>query len=236
MQAEVARQEAKEGSDWKQLYEEEISGLKAKVGELEGEVQEYCQISDQAEKVRDQYKDENRVLRFQLDSLRASLAAKLGTDPDQSIPIPDNFDDMPEWAETHLTGRVVLHSRATRGLKKAAYEDIELVYRALLLLALEYRNLRLGMPDADALFQTRLGELGLRYDGSISETRAGEEGETYFVRFPTNSGPKRFLEWHIRKGSTKDERYCLAIYFFWDDDTQQVVVGWLPSHLDNRMT
>lgn len=236
VQAEVARQEAKEGADLKQLYEQEIAGLKAKVDELIGEVEEYCQISDQAEKNRDQYKDENRNLRFQLDSLRARLVEKLGSDPDKEIPIPDNYDDLPEWVETNLTGRVVLHSRATRGLKKAAFENVDLVYQSLLLLASEYRNSRLGLANADSLFVKRLQELGLHLDGSISKERSGEEGETYFVRFPTKSGLKRFLEWHLRKGSTKDDRYCLAIYFFWDDDTQQVVVGWLPSHLDNRMT
>jgi hypothetical protein len=45
-----------------------------------------------------------------------------------------------------------------------------------------------------------------------------------------------FLDLHLRKGSTKDDQYCLAIDFFWDDQEQQVVVGWLPGHLDNRMT
>jgi hypothetical protein len=73
-------------------------------------------------------------------------------------------------------------------------------------------------------------------DRSISQERAGEQGEEYFVRYPTSSSPRRFLEWHLRKGSNKDARYCLGIYFFWDDDTAQVIVGWLPSHLDNRMT
>ena len=41
---------------------------------------------------------------------------------------------------------------------------------------------------------------------------------------------------HIRKGRDHDARHCLAIYFFWDEETRQVVVGWLPSHLDNRLT
>ncbi len=238
LQAEVARQEAKAGADWEQLYEEEIAGLKAEVEELRGEIQEYCQISDRAEMDRDHFEAENRILRFQLDSIRARLAEKLGSDPDQETPIPDNYDDLPEWVDKHLAGRVVLHPRAVRGLKKAAFEDVELVYRSLLLLASEYRNLSLGLAHADSLLQQRLQELGLRCDGSISKERAGEEGDTYFVRFPaySDSGPKQFLEWHLRKGTTKEDRYCLAIYFFWDVDTQQVVVGWLPSHLDNRMT
>ena len=70
----------------------------------------------------------------------------------------------------------------------------------------------------------------------VSKERAGEQGDDYFVKYPTSSNRNCFLEWHLRKGSNKDTRYCLGIYFFWDDDTQQIVVGWLPSHLDNRMT
>jgi len=46
----------------------------------------------------------------------------------------------------------------------------------------------------------------------------------------------KLLNLHLRKGTTKDDRYCLAIYFFWDDEKRRVVVGWLPSHLDNRLT
>lgn len=39
----------------------------------------------------------------------------------------------------------------------------------------------------------------------------------------------------LRGGSsTKDNRYCLRIYFFWDDSRQKVVVGHLPSHLETR--
>jgi hypothetical protein len=49
-----------------------------------------------------------------------------------------------------------------------------------------------------------IGELGLRLDKSISKQRAGERGDEYFVRFPTASSPKRFLEWHLRKGRDSD--------------------------------
>ena len=31
-------------------------------------------------------------------------------------------------------------------------------------------------------------------------------------------------------------RWWMRRYFFWDEDTNQVVVGWLPSHLSNRIS
>jgi len=77
---------------------------------------------------------------------------------------------------------------------------------------------------------------GLECGGSISETNAGEEGDSYYVKYPLGTMKTKLLNLHLRKGTTKDDRYCLAIYFFWDDEKRRVVVGWLPSHLDNRLT
>ena len=110
------------------------------------------------------------------------------------------------------------------------------MYKGLLYLSDEYRNVCLGQDGAKTISDKKLKELEIRLDGSISQQLAAEQGDEYFVRFPTSASPKRFLEWHLRKGKSKEARYCMAIYFFWDEDTSQIVVGWLPSHLDNRMT
>ena len=97
--------------------------------------------------------------------------------------------------------------------------------------------MRIGHPEAKDTFERQLGEMNLRCDGSITRERAGEEGETYFVRYPFPSSARCFLDLHIRtRGNTRAPKRCLAVYFFLDDDTQQVVVGWLPSHLSNRIT
>ena len=86
------------------------------------------------------------------------------------------------------------------------------------------------------MFEAGTRDLGLRIGRSIARQRAGEQGSTYFVRWPAGGEDEEFLEWHLRKGSGMDPRHCLAIYFFWDEPGQQVVVGWLPGHLENRMT
>jgi hypothetical protein len=31
----------------------------------------------------------------------------------------------------------------------------------------------------------------------------------------------QFLEYHLRKGIAKDDRFCLAIYFFWDEQEKK---------------
>jgi hypothetical protein len=143
---------------------------------------------------------------------------------------------MPDWAEEHFTGRLILHPRALKGIKNATYEDVGMVYKCLQLLAEAYRNMRLGNDAAKKAWEDGINSLALRFGGSMTRERAGEHGDTYFVQYPLGTNRRQFLEFHLRKGSTKDNRYCLGIYFFWDEETERVVVGWLPSHLDTRAT
>ncbi len=234
--AAKARAAGIEGDDWRALYEGEVNALQAKVNETEDLAQEYSDDAIRSDNERDTLKVENRQLRYQLDLLRQALSDRTGGKSETDIPIPDSYDEMEGWANQHLLGRVALHPRASHELKDAAYEDVSLVYKALLLLANEYRNQCLGRKGANKAFTHAYEGLGLKYARSITKGRAGEQGDEYYVRFPTPSSPKRFLEWHLRKGSAKDDRHCLGIYFLWDPETEQVVVGWLPSHLSNRMS
>lgn len=234
--AEVARQNVTDERQWKPLYEQQIAALNEKIAELETEAEEYSDDAIRAGKERDAFKEDNRQLRYQVDWLRQALSEKTGGASETEIEIPSSYDDMQEWVNRNLVGRVVLHSRALRGLKDAIFEDVGLVYRGLLLLANEYRNQQLGRDGANETFKRRCDELGLDFARAITKERAGEQGDEYFIRYPTPSSAKQLLEWHLRKGKTKDDRHCLAIYFFWDDHTEQVVVGWLPSHLTNRMS
>jgi hypothetical protein len=161
------------------------------------------------------------------------LAQKIGKQVDETVPIPETYDELSEWVDTHLTGRLVLHHRALRGIKDGQYEDVRHVYRSLLLLANEYRNMRLGHEGAKDTFDSSITRLNLRCSGSISQHRAGEQGDEYYVRYPIGSDQKRLLELHLRcNANTRDPRRCLAIYFFWDDESSQVVIGWLPGHLN----
>ena len=50
------------------------------------------------------------------------------------------------------------------------------------------------------------------------------------------TGTKRELDRHLKKGNSRNSRHCFRLYFFWDDEDEQVVVGWLTSHLDTRQT
>jgi len=235
-QAEIVRSEATEEADWQAIYQGEIAVLEQKIKEIEEERDDMMELGTQAETDRDYYRAENESLRWQVESLRARLAEKTGEDPDMSIEIPQDYEDLPDWVRKNLTGRLILHPRAIRAVRDACYENVELVYRSLLLLANEYRNMKLGYDSAKEAFDRQVDTLKIECSRSISPERAGEQGDTYLVQYPSHTTNRQFLEMHIRKGRDHDARHCLAIYFFWDEETGQVVVGWLPSHLDNRLT
>jgi hypothetical protein len=222
--------------DLQKAHDEEVGALKVRIAETQKDVEEFDDLAAQYKQEADHRAQQNRRLQSENDALRMAVEAKTGKSTESELEIPDNYDDMAEWVEDHFTGRLLLHPRAINGIKKAKYTDIPLVYQCLILLAREYRNMRLGYSDAKKDWKDGLARLKLRYDPSISENRAGEQGETYSIQYPPGSSRRRSLERHLCKGSKKDNRYCLRVYFFWDYDTSQVIVGWLPSHLNTRAT
>ncbi len=168
------------------------------------------------------------------------VIAKINTfAPTVSVPNPSNLTGLEQWIARKHDGKLILHPRAADAAKKSVYQDVPLIYSAIDLLAEEYRDMRMAPVelalDAHGRCTAKLQELGLELSQSISASRAGEQGEGYFVTYPV-SGKRRMLEFHLKKGSDRDERYSLRIYFFWDGDSKRVVVGWLPGHLDTRGT
>ncbi|MEP1934516.1 MAG: hypothetical protein ABJN75_22875 [Hoeflea sp.] len=175
-----------------------------------------------------QIKASYMVVQARLDALQNRLNNGGAKEKD----IPDDLADLESWANQHLAGSVELHSRALRGAKDSQYEDVSLIYKALLLLRDFYVPMRRqGGTDLKEAFEARCRELSLEEQPTFTGERAGEQGETYFVRI----GQKRImLDRHLKKGVSREPRYCFRLYFFWDDSTSQVVVGWLPSHLSTR--
>ena len=220
--------------DLKAEHARELGGFEVWIHENKRQLEVNGLLIQSYEKQLEEEKTANYHLRVMNDSLRASLDAKPGNEQ-RDIPVPDNYEEMDEWVKTQLAGRLVLHPRAVNYQRKAVYEDIALVYKALLLLATAFRDMKMH-PALTEKWETERTYLGLHFGSSISETELGKYKDDYTVIYPLHTSKRRFAEYHLRKGVSRDERYCLAIYFFWDDDSKQVVVTWLPSHLDNRLS
>ncbi len=209
----------------------------AKTGKeaAEAQAREALDLAMQEETFRKRAEEERDMERSRAMAIMARvrhLEERVTSTPTQQIR-PKNYEDIQGWLESQFAGRLRLHSRALRALRDAEYENVELVCELLELLAIDYVDSKLGNRDAWAKFETELTRSGVQISKSISESRAGEQGEEYFVNI---AGRKEFLEWHIKKGTSRNPKKDLRIYFFWDEVAEEVVVGYLPGHLDTRLT
>jgi hypothetical protein len=168
------------------------------------------------------------------------LAAIQSFGPHRKIAFPESLDSLESWAQRNWSGKLLLHPRALRGAKQSAFEEVDLVYAALTLLAEEYWNLRTATPTTHNLrneaLEKKLEAHGLELAPSIASSRAGEQGDEYFIAYPGSGQPNRMLDLHLKKGSDREARNCLRIYFFWDAEERLIVIGWLTSHLGTRAT
>jgi hypothetical protein len=195
------------------------------------EMDRRARLQDEADQLRAQ----NGWMRSELDRLRQELQKATGSRPDAPIPFPADLGNIGEWAHQVVPGRLTILPRAIKAAKQALYRDTNHMFRALLVLANEYRDMRLeGNAERRDACAVALNGLRLQCEPTFSGPGYGEFGDTYFVDW---LGQRRLLDMHLKNGgNTRDPTRCLRIYFFWDDEERQVVVGSLPGHLENRFT
>jgi len=220
-----------------------LQGLELQVELLEFEKGEAEKKAADAEVLFDEQASDLKAIRDERDTLRATNASLLaglrrsrqsGGPPER---FPTTYSQIAVWADQTHSDRLVLIGRARRALKDAVYKDVDLVMSCLQLLATEYWLMRTAEPEehdgAKLAYERKLSELRVDEGASISATARGQFEDQYCVSYMIGHKSTQVLERHLRGGSnTKDDRYCLRIYFFWDHEKQIVVVGHLPSHLD----
>ena len=148
----------------------------------------------------------------------------------QEVAIPDTLEQFEDWCRENLAGAVELVGRAFQGVRKSEYHDPQLIYRSLLLLRDHYVPMRVeGSPERREAYQRALSDLQL--EESATGDGVKYASDLYSVQY---GGGRRSLDRHLKGGDSRDRRFGFRVYFFWDDEGQVAVVGWLPSHLDNR--
>lgn len=188
------------------------------------------ELRKEIEAERDNYRAQLYAIRTRVEALESRLSQ--AGEQLETGNRPTSYGEISAWVEENFSGKLVLHPRAKKALKSAIYEDISVVCETLSLLAGEYRKVCLGEMRREE-FEKIISHKHLDMSGSISEERAKEFGEEYFIKWRDR---KFFLHGHIQKGNSRDERHCLRVYFLWEPEDSQIVVGWLPSHLTNRLT
>lgn len=91
---------------------------------------------------------DNEELRKRVEQL-AGLARSLGGDPDVAIPFPVKWDQVADWCDQSLAGRVSLTGSAKREMGGAEFANVGLAALCLSWLGRRYRDGRLrgGAPD-----------------------------------------------------------------------------------------
>lgn len=177
-------------------------------------------------------------LREALHTIRA-LKLRLGDEAIEIIaeppPLPDSFDHLPKFAKT-LRPRVVVSARALKSANecKDNFQEQALVFKTLQALSTHYWEMRFGDRNShlkgwqDFLHENHLtfGPVGIAVDSS-------KYGPAYRVKVDGNTYP---LDLHVQGSSTRDPSRCLRVYLHADEAKQRVVIGHLPSHLDNHLT
>ncbi len=150
----------------------------------------------------------------------------------RQTPIPNTLDGFEDWCKEQLTGTVEVVNRAVQAVRKSDFHDPEFIYKCLVLLRDAYVPMRVeGGAERRESYERALQEL------QLEESPTGDgvkyAAEQYSVVY---GGARRPLDRHLKGSNSRDRRYGFRLYFFWDEEGEVAVVGWLPSHLDNRLT
>lgn len=222
-----------------QQLEKSRSDQAARIAELEAEVRGLQEEITALRQERDAALDDVRAIRHQASQAWTGLPraedqheAETGSEPE----IPDVWDGLEDWVEQHCAGRLVLLPSAAKACRESPFEDVPLAYRSLLLLANEYVDMRRRGPDEDgrkAAFEAARLELGL----DCSPVGNAKDSHQFKADYrKTFEGRQIVLDLHLKRGKGYDERTIFRVYFAYDEESQRVIVGHMPSHLTNRKT
>jgi hypothetical protein len=168
-------------------------------------------------------------LRHRVRLLEKEIAAA-GSRP--ATPIPDTLDVLGDWCQEHLVGTVDVTNRALQAARKSDFVDIPFIYKSLLLLRDHYVPMRVeGTQERRESFDRALEELQL--EESATGDAIKYAADQYSVQY---GSARRPLDRHLKGRNARDRRFGFRLYFFWEEESEVAVVGWLPSHLDNRLT
>lgn len=208
----------------------------AKFGELETLFNESLESAEEsaraASAAADELRSENYRLRAHVESLMTALRDSGHEKPE--VPIPESLEDLQDWAEQHYPNTITITNKAARLAAGSIFEDVPTVYKALQLMATEYRDSKMGVSGAYDRFEAGLRDLGLQITPAFANGSAHNSGSDAVLQY---RGRKQVLDLHIKNGgNTRDPARCLRIYFFWSDEDNMCIVGALPEHIRTIMT
>jgi len=216
----------------RQLLEERENESDELLRIAEQERDEAMAQRDEALAERDEAFDQVTNLFAEISRLKADMRKAGIGDAVVQEDRPSGMADVGRWANDRFAGRLVVHQRTMRTLRKTNYEDVDKVVSLVEMLAGPYVDARRSVEGAHQRFVD--GIAALHVDDTPHNEEGGPEAAQSSIAF---EGRKLHLDRHLKaRGTGKRDRGALRIYFTFDQETSQVVVGWMPDHLTNALT
>ena len=176
-----------------------------------------------------------RQIRYQINNQWVDEAIS-GAGPDEEPYYPDNWDELELWVEEYGEGKLFLHASAIKAAKESPFKDIPFAYKAMEYLVRYFIPMKNRDPDDDQPFldeKRALEELGIEREPvgtALNDHRYKHEYKRQY------DGRMIWLDDHLKWGKGFDPATLFRLYFHYDESTEKVVIGHLPTHLTNRIT
>lgn len=196
--------------------EQRTQALAQELKDARNEVEQYVDMVDAAEERAKSAERMQHAFQARLGAFERALAEQ-GIDPYDGIGCLSEWDQLVNWCDEFLVGRLILAPQARRGIKKAEFQDPGVAAKAIRWLAFEGRDRRIEGGGTIANIPIFPG---------VDNAPCGTDSFEFEWQ-----GRRMTAHWHVKNGgNTRSPKRCLRIYYCFDEVTQQIVVADMPAH------
>ncbi|MGX7708367.1 hypothetical protein [Methylobacterium sp. Gmos1] len=218
------------------LYEQENDALRKQLESLRDEQNQWLADSEvvraDLERKIEELKSDAYKYKLQNEALRKNIAENSTAVTKISL---DTLENIQEWADANSSDRVWIAPKAIKEAEKnTQYRNHAEIGDALYLLDELYARMKV---DSEVGIHEKMNErleiLGMLISSCFSN-------QDDIKRFPAYSviykGEKIWCDMHLKRGGGTDPRSMFRIYFHWHTTDEVVIIGHMPTHLDNNLT
>jgi hypothetical protein len=144
----------------------------------------------------------------------------------------NSMSDIEIFIENHFDADIVVQQRAIRETKSSIFEDPVFFGKCLLFLRDCFVPTKQGALSAD-IYERKMSELQLEESFCFSQKGQIKGFPQYRTSY---NGTQYWMDRHFKYRSGKDHRTMFRIYYYWHEDEQVMIIGHMPTHLDNNLT
>ena len=187
-------------------------------------------LGEQISRLRDELSQSREMQEHWRKGYVIASAAQVRSESEEPAQL-SNVHDALELAEKSFPDRIRL-ALNSKSNSRTPFQKPDEVFEALAWLATEYHRLRTNPGDAPN-FDKLIKEVcpGWSYKPKQTEVTKDQFAEWYTT---TLDGKSYELDAHIGKGTSFDPHQTIRIAFDWDDELNQVIIGFVGRHQKNR--